>query len=39
MTKTQVRKMKTADAKNKKNQYIKALESRYKLMKKNWCNT
>lgn len=34
MNETQVRKMKTADAKNKKNQYIKALESRYKLMKK-----
>lgn len=34
MNETQVRKMKTADAKNKKNQYIKALESRYKMMKK-----
>lgn len=34
MNETQVRKMKTANAKNKKNQYIKALESRYKLMKK-----
>lgn len=34
MNETQVLKMKTADAKNKKNQYIKALESRYKMMKK-----
>lgn len=34
MNETQVHKMKTANAKDKKNQYIKALESRYKLMKK-----
>lgn len=34
MNETQVRKMKTSYAKDKKNQYIKALESRYKLMKK-----
>lgn len=34
MNETQVRKMKTAYAKDKKNQYISALESRYRLMKK-----
>lgn len=34
MSETQVRKMKTADAKDKKNKYISALESRYKKMKK-----
>ena len=35
MNETQVRKMKTAYAKDKKNQYISALESRYKVMKKS----
>lgn len=34
MNETQVRKMKTSYAKDKKNQYISALESRYKVMKK-----
>ena len=34
MNETQVRKMKTANAKNRKNQYINALESHYKTMKK-----
>lgn len=34
MNETQILKMKTANAKDKKNQHIKALESRYKLMKK-----
>lgn len=34
MSETQVRKMKTSYAKDKKNQYISALESRYKVMKK-----
>lgn len=35
MSETQVRKKKTAYAKDKKNQYISALESRYKVMKKS----
>lgn len=34
LNETQVRKMKTGYAKDKKNQYISALESRYKVMKK-----
>lgn len=34
MNETQVRKMKTSYAKDKKSQYISALESRYKVMKK-----